>query len=506
MNKQAILIAVAICLPMATQTQAKSDDNALAPTITVTKLEVTDKTLEVRYQIKNGSKQAVWFCEDVDVRDEWDFEAYVAEDNQTLMIRKRLDVWANLESYAQRIGKYIRLPAGQDRSASLRLALPVHPQNVYLAGRVPKGLEYATRVAVEVGYYAGDLPSMIQDILEKAEKSTDEAPDSNLAMIKRYLGDRQYFNGLNKNLDPNEEVLVPYSWQALKGEHSLRATRDGLHIPYDEKWPKPPRPDLSRCTRVEIQYQPSLLGYFFPHVSQQNLLNAAEKERLASLKTVVVEDKEHLKALAREIGSLSYCGTKGGTISAPRMAQVMCHREGEPPMSLTIYNNEYGSTFVRTEAMHHFRTVGGLESLEIVTSQIQPFESRVQCADKLQTLQIRLSYLYKNRKQYPGSRRWCDTTVRILRVDRTEEYIADLFTCPNAGKGKCHYAMNANCRYDSPPDMVLFFETKAGWNQHGGPELFAFDNHDPKGGCVLFNDGTVKFIRTKEELQQLRWK
>jgi hypothetical protein len=28
-------------------------------------------------------------------------------------------------------------------------------------------------------------------------------------------------------------------------------------------------------------------------------------------------------------------------------------------------------------------------------------------------------------------------------------------------------------------------------------------NHDPKGGCVLLNDGTVKFIRTKEELQQL---
>jgi hypothetical protein len=30
--------------------------------------------------------------------------------------------------------------------------------------------------------------------------------------------------------------------------------------------------------------------------------------------------------------------------------------------------------------------------------------------------------------------------------------------------------------------MVLLFETKAGWNQHGGPELFTFDNHDPKGG------------------------
>ena len=68
------------------------------------------------------------------------------------------------------------------------------------------------------------------------------------------------------------------------------------------------------------------------------------------------------------------------------------------------------------------------------------------------------------------------------------------------------YAMNPNCRKDSSPDTVFLFESKPGWNQHGGPELFTFDNHDPKGGLVLLNDGTVKFIRTEEELKQLRWK
>jgi hypothetical protein len=68
------------------------------------------------------------------------------------------------------------------------------------------------------------------------------------------------------------------------------------------------------------------------------------------------------------------------------------------------------------------------------------------------------------------------------------------------------YAMNPNCKLDSPPDTVVLFEAKPGWNQHGGPELFTFDNHDPKGGCILLNDGTVKFIRTDEELKQLRWK
>jgi hypothetical protein len=79
------------------------------------------------------------------------------------------------------------------------------------------------------------------------------------------------------------------------------------------------------------------------------------------------------------------------------------------------------------------------------------------------------------------------------------------FVCPGKGAGKSNYAMNPNCRHNSSPDTVLLFETETGWNQHGGPDLFAFDNHDPRGGLVLLNDGTVKFIRTKEELKQLRW-
>ena len=68
------------------------------------------------------------------------------------------------------------------------------------------------------------------------------------------------------------------------------------------------------------------------------------------------------------------------------------------------------------------------------------------------------------------------------------------------------YAMNPDCEPNSPPDTVLLLEAEPSWNRHGGPALFTFDNHDPKGGLVLLNDGTVKFIRTEEELTQLRWK
>ncbi len=112
---------------------------------------------------------------------------------------------------------------------------------------------------------------------------------------------------------------------------------------------------------------------------------------------------------------------------------------------------------------------------------------------------------------YPKSTNWFDaitsqvtmpkSAIKAIMIDRLKKP----HVCPSVGEGKSTYAMNPKCKTDSPPDMVLLFETKAGWNQHGGPELFTFDNHDPKGGCVLLNDGTVKFIRTKEELQQLRW-
>jgi len=144
----------------------------------------------------------------------------------------------------------------------------------------------------------------------------------------------------------------------------------------------------------------------------------------------------------------------------------------------------------------------------------------------------------KRDRLYPDPNRWCDDTVEYLRslyvgysspYDKSkywgsDTHISRMFVYHSrkvstaasdirakaaTQKGlvwRSDYAMNPHCRKGSPRNMVLLFESKLGWNQHGGPELFTFDNHDPKGGCVLLNDGTVKFIRTEEELHQLRWK
>jgi len=130
-----------------------------------------------------------------------------------------------------------------------------------------------------------------------------------------------------------------------------------------------------------------------------------------------------------------------------------------------------------------------------------------------------LSSLYRfvfegMRREYPSPEAWCDIvskpvhreSVRWRERVNLPSPVAEHLSCPGAGGGKCSYAMNPACMPNSPPDMVLLFETTDGWNRRGGAELFTFENHWPKGGYVLLNDGTIKFIRTEEELKQLRWR
>jgi len=268
---------------------------------------------------------------------------------------------------------------------------------------------------------------------------------------------------------------------------------------------------LTRWSRVEIQYQPSVLEYFFPYAGQRSLLSHAEKQELHSLKTIVVKNQEHLRSLAKEVSN----GSPGGIVTEQSIAHVVCYREGDRLTSFTIYDN----TSIETEEKNWFRYRRGLQSLKTLTPQIQPFDVRVRCAANLKDLWHRFRLYHKAEEKrledsssesemvYPIPGEWCELMVRAYRtIGMLNKNIVRTHICPSAGEGKCHYALNPICKPGSPPDMVLLFETKAGWNQHGGPELFTFDNHEPKGGCVLLNDGTVKFIRTKEELQQLRWK
>jgi hypothetical protein len=111
-------------------------------------------------------------------------------------------------------------------------------------------------------------------------------------------------------------------------------------------------------------------------------------------------------------------------------------------------------------------------------------------------------YASHNENKFPAPDNWCDLLIKETEITKEN------FICPeakrNGNKASCHYAMNPNCQPDSPDDVVLLFETKGGWNQHGGPELLTIENHKSKGCFVLFNDGYVDFFKP-EDVNSLKW-
>jgi hypothetical protein len=266
--------------------------------------------------------------------------------------------------------------------------------------------------------------------------------------------------------------------------------------------PKPSPPDLSHCTRLKIKLLPSTLKFLFPSPKDRGLLSPEEIDYLKSLKTIILDDKNSIEAFARDVSLGSYSKT-GGNLAKYNFINFICYHNSE---RLTSFD-DFG-TSIGTEDGHWFKYNRRSVGLRTLTPQIWAYKLRRDCSHNLVNIWGWLRSYPTREKTYPAPCEWCDAVVRrrYQACSTSEKDIKSLFTCPSVGEGKCHYAMNPNCKPDSPPDMVLLFETKAGWNQHGGPELFTFDNHDPKGGCVLLNDGTVKFIRNEEELHCLRWK
>lgn len=214
-------------------------NDVAAVMIVLTKLEITHQTLELGYKIKNGSDHDVWVCDSVCMDYGIDFEAYLAEDARTLVMRKLLDVSPEILWVAIPVGRYVRLRAGQERTESLSLTVPVRPQLVYIGQRA--SAEYATCLVLEIGFYNEDLPGLIRSIIEVAERLGCAPPT-----VKDYDSDimRRYFSGLliygrfgglsqfdESHQDVSEEFVTAYT-DRLLGEQVLRIVVDNLYIPY----------------------------------------------------------------------------------------------------------------------------------------------------------------------------------------------------------------------------------------------------------------------------------
>jgi len=133
----------------------------------------------------------------------------------------------------------------------------------------------------------------------------------------------------------------------------------------------------------------------------------------------------------------------------------------------------------------------------------QQIAYRMMCGMNLSELgKYMLLYAGDYDEQYPTSSKWCDLLVDYAEIN------PKTFRCKGAPEGPCNYAMNINVEKlgkSCPPDMVLAFETRPGWNQTGGPELLTTEYHQDDGCNVLFVDMHVEFVTTRH-LKNLRWK
>ena len=103
----------------------------------------------------------------------------------------------------------------------------------------------------------------------------------------------------------------------------------------------------------------------------------------------------------------------------------------------------------------------------------------------------------------PSVESWCDALGKYM--------LPEHLICPgsNAKQGQSSYAMNeyldGRKLTELPPDLVLLFECKPGWNKAGGPEILMTEYHYEGEGCnILFVDGHVKLIG-KDEISELKW-
>jgi prepilin-type processing-associated H-X9-DG protein len=126
----------------------------------------------------------------------------------------------------------------------------------------------------------------------------------------------------------------------------------------------------------------------------------------------------------------------------------------------------------------------------------------IYCVNNLKQLSLAVRiYSTDNQDVFPLAETWCDAIEKYSGSP-------NVFQCPVASERRCAYAFNQKLRGIKESDVnsqtVMIFESDAGWNASGGPELMLKAPRHGKFFVVGFADGHVEQV-TEARLQQLRW-
>jgi hypothetical protein len=126
----------------------------------------------------------------------------------------------------------------------------------------------------------------------------------------------------------------------------------------------------------------------------------------------------------------------------------------------------------------------------------------INCVNNLKQLGLAVRmYSVDHGDTFPYATNWCDAIQKNVGTPK-------VFQCPADPGLRCAFAYNrkldGKIESEINPQTVIFFESRAGWNAAGGPELFAAHKHSTTGIAVGFADGSVRRL-PRSQFDTLHW-
>ncbi len=124
-------------------------------------------------------------------------------------------------------------------------------------------------------------------------------------------------------------------------------------------------------------------------------------------------------------------------------------------------------------------------------------ESNAHCLDNVKQLALAVeAYSVRSGGNLPDANAWCDRVGVFLSSQAS-------LACPQAENASCGYAFNSALsgvalpRVQDAQHTVVIFESDAGWNAAGGPELLPDEPRHFRGDHYGFADGHVQWLVRK---------
>jgi prepilin-type processing-associated H-X9-DG protein len=141
-------------------------------------------------------------------------------------------------------------------------------------------------------------------------------------------------------------------------------------------------------------------------------------------------------------------------------------------------------------------------------SQAKNRARQIICMNNMKQLALGVRmYSSDNKDTFPAATNWCEAMTQYVSPGQsTPSSRLSVFTCPTQPERRCSYAYNRRLsgveEGKVDPQTVLIFESDAGWDAAGGPELASA--HHKKMINVAFADGHVEAVPVSQ-LPNLRW-